>query len=165
MRTALFAIAAIGALVAPAFAAGGDTGLERMATCQDSWLDWKTSDPAKLQAFAARFQSGYTHGEGEQGGFLVPKTPQTVMGLRVTQVFPESVGMGVGFSVTIDAPFDTARSAVEKLLGKKLGKCETGDGMRMCELQIAEKRTVTLMSGDNPNDKTTLVGCYYLYEK
>jgi hypothetical protein len=37
--------------------------------------------------------------------------------------------------------------------------------MRACELKIADQRTVMLMSGDPPNDKTTLVGCYYLYEK
>jgi hypothetical protein len=37
--------------------------------------------------------------------------------------------------------------------------------MRTCELPIAEQRTVMLMSGYPPNDKTTLVGCYYFYEK
>jgi hypothetical protein len=37
--------------------------------------------------------------------------------------------------------------------------------MRTCELPIAAQRTVTLLSGDPPNDKTTLVGCFYFYEK
>ena len=86
-------------------------------------------------------------------------------GLKVTQLFPESVGMGVGFSVLVDATFDTARQALEPKLGKPLRQCESGDGMRICELPIAEQRTVMLMSGDPPNDRTTLVGCYYLYEK
>jgi hypothetical protein len=165
MRTASLAKAVIllGATVAPALAAGGDTGFARMATCQDSWLDWKTSDPAKLQAFAAQFGSGYT--QGADGQFLVPKSPQTPAGLRITQVFPESVGMGVGFSVTVDAPFDAVRKNVEKLLGKKLGKCETSDGMRACELELAPQRTVTVMAGDDPKSHATLVGCFYLYEK
>ena len=73
--------------------------------------------------------------------------------------------MGVGFSVVVDATFDDARRAVEQALGKPLGQCDTGDGMRMCELPIADQRTVTLMSSDRPADKETLVGCYYLYEK
>jgi hypothetical protein len=167
MRAASLAktLIVLGATIAPAIAAGGDTGVARMATCQDSWLDWKTSDPAKLQAFAAQFGSGYMQGEGANGQFLIPKTPQTLAGLRITQVFPESVGMGVGFSVTVDAPFDAVRKSVETLLGKKLGKCETSDGMRACELELAPQRTVTVMAGDDPKSHATLVGCFYLYEK
>lgn len=165
MRTASLAkvLIVLGATVAPALAAGGDTGVARMATCQDSWLDWKTSDPAKLQAFAAQFGSGYT--QGADGQFLVPKSPQTLAGLRITQVFPESVGMGVGFSVAVDAPFDATRKRVETLLGKKLGKCEASDGMRSCELELAPQRTVSVTAGDDPKSHTTLVGCFYLYEK
>lgn len=37
--------------------------------------------------------------------------------------------------------------------------------MRTCDLSIAEQRTLMLLSGDPPNDKQTLVGCFYLYEK
>ena len=73
--------------------------------------------------------------------------------------------MGVGFSVLVDATFDVAKKALEKRLGKPLRECETGDGMQTCGLPIAEQRTVTLMSGVAPNDKQTLVGCFYFYEK
>ena len=73
--------------------------------------------------------------------------------------------MGVGFSVTVDATFDTARTNLEKALGKPLTKCETSDGMRTCELDIAEKRTLMLMASDDPKASETLVGCYYFYEK
>jgi hypothetical protein len=89
----------------------------------------------------------------------------TIDGLKVSQVFPGSVGMGLGFSVLVDASFDVAKQALERKLGMPLGDCETGDGMRTCELSIAEQRTVMLASNDPPNDKTTLVGCYYFYEK
>lgn len=140
-----------------------DVGIARLAICQDSWLDWKTSDPAKLQAFADQFRARFS----QQGNdaFAVPNASTSIMGLHVAQVFPESVGMGVGFSVTVDAPFDKARAAIEKALGKSLGKCEASDGMRACELEIAEQRTVTLMAEDDAKSTQTLVGCYYLYEK
>ena len=97
--------------------------------------------------------------------FALPKGNISVLGLRVTQAFPESVGMGVGFSLTVDAMFDDARKAVEKALGKPLGKCETGDGMRSCELEIASQRNVTLMAEDKPGARNALIGCYYFYEK
>jgi hypothetical protein len=73
--------------------------------------------------------------------------------------------MAVGFSVTVDAPFDKARAAVEKIVGKKLAHCETGDNMKTCTLQIADQRAVTLMASDPPDKNGTLVGCYYFYEK
>ena len=37
--------------------------------------------------------------------------------------------------------------------------------MRTCGLEIAEKRTLMLMAEDSPKATTTLVGCYYFYEK
>ena len=37
--------------------------------------------------------------------------------------------------------------------------------MRSCELEIAEKRTLVLMAEDSAKATTTLVGCYYFYEK
>ena len=140
-----------------------DPRLENLALCRDSWLDWKTTDPAKLDSFGAFFRSAFTHNGND--AFFAPKSAMVIAGLKVAQVFPDSLGMGVGFSVVVDARFDVARQALEQKLGKPLRQCETGDGMRICELPIAERRTVTLMSGDPPNDKTTLVGCYYFYEK
>ena len=140
-----------------------DPRVENLALCRDSWLDWKNTDPAKLDSLAAFLRSTFAHNGNDV--FVVPKSPMAIDGLKVTQVFPQSVGMGVGFSVLVDATFDVARRALEPALGKPLGQCETSDGMRACEAPIAEQRTVVLMSGDPPNDRTTLVGCYYLYEK
>ena len=140
-----------------------DTTLARMATCQDSWLDWQTKDPAQLKKFGDHLHTEFSeHGNDP---FVVPNANVSIAGLRVTQLFPNSVGMGVGISATVDAPFDKARKAIEKVAGKPLTKCETSDGMRTCGLEIAVKRTLMLMAEDNPKATTTLVGCYYFYEK
>ena len=154
----------IGLLVAVASAwADDDVTLTRMATCQESWLDWQTKEPAQLKKFGDQLHSEFSqHGDD---AFVVPNANVSIAGLRVTQLFPNSVGMGVGLSVTVDAPFDKARQAIEKTVGKPLTKCETGDSMRTCGLEIAEKRTLMLMAEDSPKATTTLVGCYYFYEK
>ena len=148
--------------VMPAYAAD-EPRVENLALCRDSWLDWKKTDPAKSDGFVAFFGSAFTHNGND--AFFTPKSAMTVAGLKVTQVFPQSLGMGLGFSVVVDARFDVARQALEQKLGKPLRQCETGEGMRTCELEIADQRTVMLMAGDPPNDRATLAGCYYLYEK
>ena len=133
-----------------------------MATCQDSWLDWSKIAPAQLKAFGDRFRAGFSHSGNDPFG--VPKTATSLAGLRIAQVYPQSVGMGVGFSVVVDAGFDKTRTAMEGVLGKRLAKCEAGEGMRDCELGIADQRTFMLMAQDNM-DRKTLVGCYYYYER
>ena len=161
-RHALAALATFAAICAPALAAD-DPGMARMAACQDSWFDWQKSDPAKLKAFADRFHAAYTQKADDP--FFVPKAESSVDGLKIAQVFPGSVGMGVGFSITVDAKFDVAKAMLAHRAGKPLGHCETSDGMRSCELQIAEQRTVTVMASDDPKATQTLIGCYYFYEK
>jgi hypothetical protein len=150
------------AILRPALAAEDDS-LARMALCRDSWAEWSKSDPAKMKAFADHVRSEFVPHDNDP--FARPKTDISVLGLHVTQAFPDSVGMGVGFSLTVDATFDDTRKAVEKSLGRPLGKCETGDGMRTCGLEIAPQRTVTLMVADKPGAKNTLLGCYYFYGK
>ena len=153
---------ALGMLFCPALAADDDA-LTRMVLCKDSWNDWSKSEPAKMKNFADGFRAQFVpHGDDP---FVLPKANVSVLGLRVSQAFPDSVGMGVGFSLTVDATFDDARKAVEKTLGKPLTKCETGEGMRTCGLEIAPQRTVMLMAEDKPGARRTLVGCYYFYEK
>ena len=147
--------------VIPAQAAD-EMNIERLATCQDSWLDWK-NDPPRMRKFGDSFQSAFMQKAGDP--FFVPKTSTTVVGLPVAQVFPESVGMAMGFSVLVDANFDKTKRSIEKKIGKTFKKCETGDNMRHCELPIGEKKTILLMAEDNPKSKTTLFGCYYFYEK
>ena len=152
------------AAVIPAQAAD-NPGVERLAMCQDSWFEWKSSDPARLQKFIESFRSDFSQKKATDA-FVVPKSSQTVAGLPVAQVFPESVGMAVGFSVVVNANFDRTRSSLEKKLGRSIKKCEPpSDNMRTCELQIGDKKTIVLMAEDNAKSTTTLFGCYYFYEK
>ena len=93
----------------------------------------------------------------------MPKKPATVISFAVVRVYPQRVGMGVGFSVVVSATFDKVRAQIEKTIGKSLKNCESGEGMRTCELEVAEKRTVTLIAGETGKTKHTLFGCYYFY--
>jgi hypothetical protein len=156
----------LGAALALAFAAGSapaadDPYLTRLALCRDSWLDWK-DNPAQMKPFGEHFRSAFTRNDTDP--FFVPKEEVSVAGLRIVQAYPDSVGMGVGFSLLVAASYDKARKTLERELGKPFIKCEASDGMHSCELGIAEKRTVTLMAQDDMADKT-LIGCYYYYEK
>ena len=161
MKRILAALALVFA-AAPAHAAD-DAALARMASCQDSWLDWSKNDPAKMKAFVDHIRAGFAPHDNDP--YFLPKAETSVMGVHVSQVFPQSVGMGVGFSLTVDAPFDKARKLFAKALGKPLVKCDSSDGMKSCELEIADKRTFTLMAEDSPKATQTLAGCFYLYEK
>ncbi|MEI9993984.1 MAG: hypothetical protein WDM91_05290 [Rhizomicrobium sp.] len=154
-----FALLSAAAAASPA---ADDAALTRMVTCRDSWLDWQTAGDPRLPRFAAQLHAGYAaHGND---AYVLPRTRSTVAGLPVLQLYPNSVGMGVGISVLVAAPFDAARKAIEQNLGRPLAHCATEEGMTSCELQISEKRTVTLMQ-DDPKDATTLVACYYYYER
>src|ERR1700733_2163477 len=146
------------AAATPVFAAD-DTTVERMVTCKDSWCDGQKSDPAELKPLGTHLHAVLQ--ENGNDPFLVPKARLSIAGLNVKQVYPNSLGMGVGFSVLVDATFDQARHAIEKSLGKPLSKCEVSDDMRTCGLEITDKRTVMMMAPDNQKGAGTLVGCYY----
>jgi hypothetical protein len=163
MRVGIPAVVATMLAVAGPAAASDDAALTRMALCQDSWVEWSKGDPVRFQSFAEHIRAGFSPHANDP--YWLPKASTSVVGLRVLQVFPDSVGMGVGFSLTADATFDDARKALEKALGKTLQHCETSDGMKTCDLEIAPQRTATLMAGDSPKSHQTLIGCYYFYEK
>jgi hypothetical protein len=157
------AAAAFISILLPA-AAADDAAITRMALCQDSWIEWTKEEPKTFEAFRDRFMGQFAVPRDDKP-YWIPRARVTVLGMRVAQGFPDSVGMGVGFSLTVDAPYDKARAAMEKALGKKLVHCEASDGMKSCELQVAPQRTITLMADDSPQSKQTLIGCYYFYEK
>jgi hypothetical protein len=142
--------------------AADDGNIERMATCQDSWLEWK-NDPAKLDDFAKHIRANFA--EKDNSAYLVPKSEISAFGLKVVQLFPGSIGMAVGFSVIVAADFKTTRASLEKRLNKSFGKCETGDTMLTCELEVGEKKTILLLAEDDAKIAHTLFGCFYYYEK
>lgn len=141
--------------------AADEPNLLRLASCQDSWLDWK-DDPVRMRRFGAGLEQRFV--DKERGGAWEPKSATSLLGFGVAEVYPQSVGMGLGFSVVVNAPFMQVRQAYEKLLGKPLA-CQTSDGMRACELPLAENKTAMLMAGEKADSKSTLLGCYYYYEK
>ena len=157
-------LALLCAWTAPAGAAD-DALLQRMGLCQDSWLDWK-DDEARVKRYVAEVESRFTH--SARGTSLTPKAPTQAFGLPVAQVFPQNVGMALGFSVMVNADFAQARRALEGQLGRTM-KCQSSDGESACELKIGEKKTVVLMSEENgkarQTPKQTLLGCYYYYER
>jgi hypothetical protein len=161
-KSRVFAGCAMALLLHPALAAD-DEPLTSMALCRDSWVEWNKTEPAKLKAFGERFRAQFSRHDNDP--YALPKSKVSVLGFPVLQAFPESVGMGVGFSLTVDATFDQTRGAVEKAIGKSLTHCESGEDMKTCELEIAPQRTVTLLAEDKANAHRTLIGCYYFYEK
>lgn len=159
------ALAASAALLAPTIAdaagvAGQDGGpWQRLASCQDSWLDWK-DDARRMGAFADAIESRFTR--EPDGAAFTPKAPMQVLGLKLQQLYPQSVGMAVGFSLQVDASFVPARQALERQLGKTMS-CSAGDGMMACELQLGPQKTAVLMTGNGGKAGSSLLGCYYYY--
>ena len=141
--------------------AGAGPSIERLVSCQDSWLDWKDDD-ARTAKFAENLLVDYVPNQDE--GYLAPKDTRTLFGLPVARVYPDSIGMAVGFSVVVDAGLDATRRAMEKALGKPFKCDDKSDEMQGCQFARGPKKTVTLMS-DEANTRSTLVGCYYFYAK
>ncbi|MBT9504332.1 MAG: hypothetical protein IV092_24015 [Burkholderiaceae bacterium] len=155
----LFSLLLAPCLAGSASAAADDSQLQRLLSCEDSWLDWR-GDRARMGAFARDFQSRFT--QEPRSPAFTPKQKLSLLGLPVEQVFPESVGMGVGFSVQVNAPAEQVRQALEQRLGKSM-KCEVSEGTLACELEIGEKRTAILMTADKGRGRSSLLGCYYFY--
>jgi len=150
------------AIVHPASAAD-DAALTRMVLCKDSWVEWTKKEPAKFGDFRSHVMGAF--GPHANDPYWLPKANASVLGMHVAKLFPGSVGMGVGFSLTVVAPFDKAVAAMEKAVGRKLVHCENSDNMKSCELEVAPQRTVMATAEDSPKSRQTLIGCYYFYEK
>lgn len=132
---------------------------QRLATCEDSWLEWK-DDAVRMKRFADDIEANYT--PGAEGAGFAPKAPMQAFGFGVVQLYPQSVGMGVGYSLLLNAGFVPARQRLEKQLGKPMS-CSTSEGVTACSLPLSDKKTAMLMTGENGKSKTSLIGCYYFY--
>ena len=154
-----FALLVVGTVV---HAAEPQDTLSRLASCQESWMDMK-SDPARAEKFAEVIKANFV--QDDRSPSWKPRQPVTWLGKPVIEITPQSVGMGLGFAVTVKALSDDVKPAYEKLVGHPLGKCEKGDGMLACEHQIAKQRTAMLMAPLKKPELGTMLGCYYFYQQ
>ena len=142
--------------------AADDTLLLPLATCQESWMDWDKSS-AKVEGFNKMFSADFK--QKGRGASFEPNKPTSILGHGINEVYPESIGMGVGFSVLVDAEFDKVKASLETQIGKPIGKCSKEGDSRSCEYTFAEKKTLLLMEGGRGKNAKTLFGCYYFYAK
>ncbi len=140
--------------------AADDKTMLQMASCDVSWLDFK-DNPVKVQQYFGPLETQYRRTSDD--GSFEPLMATSLLGQKISRIYPQSVGMGLGYSVIMDAGFDAAKAAVEKQLGKKFSHCAEQDGAKSCELPIADKKTVMLMEGSRGKNPQTLFGCYYYY--
>ena len=160
---AVAALAALGLAISQAHAeTKEDVGILRLLSCQDSWMDWK-DDPVKKQNFVNALKANFKQNERDRT--FVPIKPISILGHQVFQLYPQSVGMGVGYSVIVNASFDATKASLEKHMGKPFDRCQAASEGKSCERELAKQKTLMLMEGSRGNDPKTLFGCYYLYEK
>lgn len=138
-----------------------ETWFGKLATCQETWFDWKDDD-RRMSQYIDRFNANFTHGE-EDPAFL-PKGPGKVLGFPLIKVYPSSVGTGVGFSLQLGGQLARIQKEVEHQLGKSLD-CSSSDGMTSCGLELGENKSVVLMAFGEGDAAINLLGCYYTYEK
>jgi hypothetical protein len=140
--------------------AAEQTMLGPLATCQESWLSWK-QDPARGRAYREAVESAFKAQDREP--FWLPTRPTTLFGHPIDRLYPDSVGMAVGFSALANASFEAVKTSLEQQVGKPITRCESEGGARSCELKIGEKKTVIIMEAARGKNPQTLFGCYYFY--
>jgi hypothetical protein len=141
--------------------AANEGPLEAMAACQQSWLDWK-QDPAAAVQFRDWFLPRFD--QEPRSPAWKPRQAFAVFGLPGVQVYPQSVGMALGFSVEVRADGATARRAMEAAIGRPM-RCEKSDGEWACEAKLGERRIAMLMSANEGRGPQTLIGCFYYYQQ
>lgn len=135
--------------------------LARLATCEESWYDSRR-DEARMGAFGQALRAQFR--PEDRSPVWKPLAPVTWLGHEVLEITPQSVGMGLGFAVTLKAPSSAVRPAYEQRLGQAMERCESSDGLHSCERTLAPKRTAIMMAPLKKPEAGTLVGCYYFYE-
>ncbi len=65
----------------------------------------------------------------------------------------------------VDGTFEVSKQALERQLRAPLRHCAGQRRHEACESPIAQQRTIMLMSSDRPNDRATLIGCYYFHQQ
>lgn len=136
--------------------------LLQLATCEESWVDWGKSSP-QVNDFRKLFTENFKAKDRDPG--FTPVKPASILGHNIAEAYPESVGMGVGFSVLVDASFDKVKASLEKQVGKAIGQCSKEGDSRSCEHKIGDTKTLVLLEGGRGKNAKTLFGCYYFYAK
>lgn len=159
---ALLAIAALSMLLPNSHAQSrNDAGVLRLLTCQDAWMDW-SDDPVKLEKIGTALRLHYA--QSDRDSSFVPNKPMSVLGHRVVQLYPQSFGLGVGYSVIVSASFDNAKASIEKQTDKPFDLCDSASDGKACTRQISTRKILMVHDNGSAN-ATTLIGCYYLFVK
>jgi hypothetical protein len=136
--------------------------LARLATCEESWYDLR-KDNARMSVFAEALRTQFR--PQDRSPVWKPIERTTWLGAEILEITPQSVGMGLGFAVTLKLPYAQARPAYERVLGQTMARCEASDGLHSCERTLAPKRTALIMAPQHKPELGTLLGCYYFYEQ
>lgn len=136
--------------------AADDINIERLATCQDSWREWK-NEPLKYTDYLDYIDSNFTHKKNYE--HLVPKSEMWAFGFRVLQLSPNSLGQAAGFTVIVDADFDVTRKKLETTLNGVFEKCETSENLLGCE--VGDRKFFVILSEELEGKVITGIGCGY----
>jgi len=157
----LSCLLALGPGISAAAQAAGELSLERLASCADSWMDWK-QDAALAEQFRNYFLARFEQ-EPRSPGWQ-PRRPATVFGLPVVKAYPQSVGMGLGFSLEVRGTPADVRRAMERAIDRPL-QCERAEGALSCEAKLADRRTALVLAADEGRGQPSLIGCFYYYQQ
>jgi hypothetical protein len=148
--------------VIPAWAAD-NLRIERFATCQDSRLDWKKSDPPQLKNLLRAFNQIF-RGRRKIHSLFQNQT-RLLLDFRLFRCSPRILVWRLvcrSWLKQILTPPKRARRKDRQVVSVN---ATPSDNIRTCELEIGEKKTSLLMTEDNVKSKTTLLGFYYFYAK
>jgi hypothetical protein len=160
LATQLLGLGLLAAATVPTPAAELNEALQRLATCQDSWLDWRR-DEAAMRRFGQQLMAQFRHDDKRQ--VWLPQGSVQWLGLEVTEVTPQSMGMALGFGLTLKGRIDDIRPAYERVLGRAMEGCAKEADMSSCELRLGDKKTAVVMAPTRHADQGALMGCYYYY--
>ena len=156
---ALACLAGLAGALAVAAGPSSQVELQRLASCQHS-LDNLNDAKAQMEHFVAGFNTHFS--ADPQGGGFAPKARTQLLGMSVTQLYPDSAGTALGFSVLVAANFSQARKAFERQLGQPMN-CHDSDGMHACSVEIAEHWTATLLAPVG-HSTASVLGCHSFHK-
>ncbi len=137
MKLTHLAIALMLASVAFSSAQAADDMLFlQLATCRDSWSDWKHIAP-KVTPFQDRIAAHLRRIEGAEAH--TPIKALSLLDFNVVDVYPGGVTMGLGFSGVVEAEFDSIKMSLENHVGKRITECSLQENTRDCGCSFAEK--------------------------